>query len=339
MLKIRLGLIARGDTGGVAAQTYDFYKFMRPHKTMLINLDDYTGQTTDESKYPDAYVVRNYPTTLEWDKWLTDIDVVFTVEAPYDHELYRIARDRGIKTICQYNYEWLQHLQEPDLPKPDLFLAPSPWHIDEVRKLGVPVEYIHVPVDRQRFPFKLHYEAKRFLHIAGHRTSNDRNGTILLLEALPYIYSDIRITIRTQDELPRPYTDSRVTIIKEDIPDNSELYAGQDVLILPRRYGGLSLQLNEALSCGMPAIMLDIDPNNAWLPNYWLVPAAVQERTMIKTMIDVYACTPQALAAKIDEFAESDITNASQRANILANARSWTRMQSQYERVIRQLCA
>src|ERR1017187_7448046 len=175
MGKIRKGIIVRGDTGGLAAQTGDFYKHMNWDKVMLVNIDVYTHQHTDELMYPGAYIVRNYPTTVEWNEWLTDLDLVFTVECPYDHELYRIARERGIKTVEQQNFEFQQFHQQPELPKPDLILSPSSWRQDEVT--WAPVKYLHVPVDREKFPFKGKINAKTFIHIAGHRTFNDRNGT------------------------------------------------------------------------------------------------------------------------------------------------------------------
>ena len=333
---VRVGLITRGDRGGLAAQTYDFYKHVKPDKVMLVNIDVYTHQTTDESKYPGAYIVRNYPTTVEWNEWLTDLDVVFTVECPYDHELYRIARERGIKTIEQHNFEFQAFHQSPEFPKPDLILSPSSWRQDEV--IWAPVKYLHVPVDREKFPFKGKIHAKTFIHIAGHRTFNDRNGTVILLEALPYIKSDIKIKLFTQDELPRPYTDSKLEIIREDFPDNASLYKEGDVLILPRRYGGLSLQMNEALSCGMPVISLDIAPQNEFLPEHWLIPATLKEQTMVKTMIDVYDADPQVLAAKIDEFADSLIMVDSAIADAISSEKSWTVMLPKYIQLMEELC-
>lgn len=330
---IRIGLIARGDTGGLAAQTYDFYKHMKPDKTMLINLDKFTGQTTDESKYPDAYVVRNYPTSVNWDEWLRDIDLVFTVECPYDHELYAIARKRGIKTVEQYNLEWQQLLQQPELPRPDLFLSPSSWRQDEMKKLGV-VKYLHVPIDTKRFEWRPNARAKKFLHIAGHKTMNDRNGTMIVLEAMKYIKSDVEVVIRTQDDLP-PISDHRLTVIKDDVKDNRDLYDA-DVLLLPRRYGGLSLQRNEALALGMPVIMLDIEPNQE-LPRDWLVPATLKERTMIKTMIDVYDAKPEDLAKKIDEFADRNIGLDSVWAFDFAYRRRWPLMKREYKKVFNKL--
>lgn len=330
---LRIGLLARGDTGGLAAQTEDFYRWMKPYKTLLIDYDVYTGYHTDYTKYPDAMTVDREPSDDVLKQFLTGLDLVFTVETPYSPSLFSIARQMGVKSVLQYNYEWLQQHQD-DVPLPDLFLAPSEWNRD---KMKWPTKYLHVPVDREKFPFKAKREAQKFLHIAGHKTMGDRNGTAILLEALPYIQSQVEIVIRTQDDLPRPYTDSKLTIIKEDVSDRRDLYNDEDVLILPRKYGGLSLQLNEALSLGMPVIMPDIAPQNEFLPQWWLVKAMMKETTMIKTPVEVYECTPQDLAAKIDEFAQ-DMGPTSYSADSTAKERDWKVMKPQYEDLFEELC-
>ena len=336
---MRIGLIARADNGGLGAQTEDFYKWMKPSKTLVIDIEHLTGYPNDFSKYPDATVVKGFePQNAEIDSFLEGLDVVFTVECPYNHYLYAKAREMGVKTVEQYNFEWSAYHQSPQLPKPDLFLAPSTWRMKEIEQYA-PVKYLHVPVDREKFQFKSKHEAKKFLHIAGHKTFGDRNGTAILLDALPFIRSDIEIVIRTQDELPRAYTDHKLTIIKEDVADRRDLYNDEDVLILPRKYGGLSLQLNEALSLGMPVIMPDIAPQNEFLPEDWLVPATLKETTMIKLPIDVYECTPEALAQKIDEFANlATLRRDSEVAGSLSHEKDWRVMRPQYEKVFAELC-
>lgn len=334
----KLGLIARADNGGLGAQTHDLYVHLKPDKTLVVDISHLTGYPNDFSRYPDGVVAQGFEIQNSViDSFLEGLDVIFTVECPYNHYLYAKARQMGVKTVEQYNFEWSAFHQH-DLPKPDLLLAPSTWRMKEMGKYA-PVKYLHVPVDRQMFPFKAKHKAKKFLHIAGHRTFGDRNGTAILLEALPYIQSQVEIVIRTQDDLPRPYTDHRLTIIKEDVKDRKDLYNDEDVLILPRKYGGLSLQLNEALSLGMPAIMLNIAPQNEFLPKSWLVPAYLKETTMIKLPVDVYECTPEDLAKKIDEMAGwESLAGSSTAADIIIKERDWAVMRPRYKKMLRGLC-
>ena len=331
----RLGLIARADNTGLGIQTKEFYDHMKPTKTLVVDISALTGYANDFSRYPDATIAQGFEVdNAVYKEFLKDLDVVFTVEAAYNHALYTHARQMGVKSVCQYNFEFLGELENRELPRPDLYLAPSPWRMEEVKVLGVPVKYLHVPVNRELFPFKLHTQAKKFLHIAGHTTASDRNGTAILLDALPFIKSDVEITIRTQAALPRPYTDHRLKIIREDTPNYQDLYQGEDVLLLPRRYGGLSLQLNEALSLGMVPIMTDVAPQNEFLDPDLLIMPTRFETIMGKATIDVASCTPEALAEKIDWLASVNIQHYSRQSDKLASERSWHSMKPQYEKVL-----
>ena len=48
------------------------------------------------------------------------------------------------------------------------------------------------------------------------------------------------------------------------------MYSGFDAMVLPRRYAGLCLPMNEALMSALPVFMTNISPNNAILPPKWL---------------------------------------------------------------------
>jgi glycosyltransferase involved in cell wall biosynthesis len=89
----------------------------------------------------------------------------------------------------------------------------------------------------------------------------------------------------------------------EEIDNYQDIYHGADALILPRRYGGNCLPLNEAISTGMPVLMPDISPNNQFLDRTWLMPAEIVGQFEPRTVIDIYGVKPEDLAAKIDEFA------------------------------------
>ena len=60
---------------------------------------------------------------------------------------------------------------------------------------------------------------------------------------------------------------------------------------------------------------------------------------MIKTPIEVYECTPLALAGKIDELANSKtISYLSKESNDYASRRDWKVMQQYYEALFESLC-
>jgi glycosyltransferase involved in cell wall biosynthesis len=245
----------------------------------------------------------------------------------------------GVKTVMQYNYEFLDYFLHPEWPKPDVLLAPSKWNMDKITDWGIDIKYLPVPVNRTVFPFREKNEAKTFLHVAGHSTYADRNGTQTVLDAIQYVKSDIKFMIRSQYNLPHFVSDYRVTVHTGDAPNYWELYNGEDVLLLPRKYGGLSLQLNEAMSTGMIPLMLDVVPQNEFLAPEMLIPATHVDTISPRTVIQVHSCTPQELATKIDEvagYSEDKIKELSNFSDKYATDIDWEKMTPIYLETLEQ---
>lgn len=337
---LKIGLIARADYTGLGIQTYDFWRHMQPAKTLVIDLGHLNGQVTDASKYPGASVLKYtpYPDTRQhhpeavaaFNEFLHDIDLVFTCETPYDYYLFTEARNRGIKTVLQYNFELLDHVREPDLPRPDLFLAPSLWRYQDLKFDNK--EFLPVPVDRQQFPFRKRTEAKTFVHVVGNPAMEDRNGTNLVLEAWNHVRSDVQLKIFTQRPIYQS-RDRRVSISSHAVPDPSVFYEAGDVFVLPRRFGGLCLPLNEALSSGMPIIMTELSPQERFLDERMLVPAWSTHNVMAKMPIDVYDSDPVEIARRVDLLAENPdlVEELSAKSGMLGTILSWDEMKRWYD--------
>lgn len=339
---VRIGLVARADYTGLGIQTHDFYRHMTPDKTLVVDLHHLNGQTNDMSRYPGAQVLsytpypdtrRSHPDAIRaFRDFLKDIDVVFTCETPYDYFLFEEAQRRGVKTVLQYNFELLDHVSEPDLPRPDLFMAPSLWRYDEIafpNKVFVPV-----PVDRSRFPARPKTEARVFVHPGGNPAMEDRNGTQVLLDAWRMVKSDVSLVCYTQwGAYAAP--DSRVKIRRGTVPDQAQFYDGADVFVMPRKFGGLCLPLNEALSSALPAVMTDLDPQRAFLDPRLLVPTWHSRQAMAKCPIDIYEPHADALANKIDLLASNPdlVAESSAHSEAVAERISWERLAPLYRDV------
>lgn len=360
---MRIGLIARGDNSGLGTQTLEFYRHMHPDKTLLVDIGELNGYKC----YPERYTnnttyVRGIPRKEDIELFLDDLDVVFVAEAPYTYYLYEAARRRRIKVAVQYNYEFFDWIANPDLPRPHMLIAPSLWHYDEVEQWcaenGVEHAYLHCPVDRERLPFIEKKKARIFLHTAGRSAAHDRNGTATVLAASKYLLTPAKIWVHFQGEqglahqatqtigdytsfLAENGNPSKVVMNTWDYDDYSEVYKDADVLLLPRRYGGNCLPLNEALSTGMPCIMTDISPNNQFLPTEWLLPAERVGEFTPRTKIDIHGTSPQLLAKKIDDLYnmnEQQMIAESQKANRIAQSISWEAMAAQYMKAFEGLC-
>ncbi|MEX2116825.1 MAG: glycosyltransferase [Bacteroidota bacterium] len=342
MEKLRIGLFgAQASNKGLGIQTWEFFRHIKPAKTVVIDISDLNGMPVFPERFPGAVVHKGLPTMELIDEFLKDLDLVFTCETPYDWELgyylFHTARKLGIKTVLAPNWEFSDYHQRPNLPKPDLFALPSMWHWEEFPYANK--TFLPVPVDKTRIEARQITEARIFLHIAGKPANQDRNGTRIVIEAarlIPWAQFIIRIQDRGYIKSDIP---ANVQIIEENVDNYWDMYKTGDVLVMPRRYGGLCLPVNEALAAGMPVIMPNIDPNNRWLPEDWLVPAKNIGEITDRTPIDVMSATPYDLAQKIYEFAtDKNFGFQSIKASRIADEISWRAMKPRYLKVFSDLC-
>jgi hypothetical protein len=308
---MRLGIIARSDNTGLGNQTKELVDMLKPDKVMLINSISFNKnkQYPDRYKKYNCYYVSGFPKTHDINDFLKDLDVVLTCETFYNNSFVSIARSKGIKTFLQYNYEFLDYLQKPNEELPDTLIAPSLWGFEAVTKaFGSKSRVIHLPPPttpdlffkaKSNNTIKDH---KRLLHIGGKAAHLDRNGTNTVIEMLKYSKADYNLVIKSQSKLDIKISDSRVSIDTNSPDNKQDLYSGFDAMVLPRRYAGLCLPMNEALLSGLPVFMTNISPNDTILPQSWLVPSKKIDQFKARTMVDVYEADPEALAKLVDDY-------------------------------------
>lgn len=311
---MRLGIIARADLTGLGVQSRNWVRLLNPDKLIVIDSHVFNNNEQHFEWYAgkDGILVDGFIKPHEIEPILRNVDVLLTFEIPYSYELIRHARSRGIKTIIQNNWEFTDYLKQPELPLPDLLVNHSYWHIQQQQQLWPDITaYCPTPVFVE--DYEENYQEnlnrtgmKRFLHVAGRRTYEDRNGTNDLIEAIKLVPADLEfeLVIKAQNAEVPTFYDPRITVDRSQPVDERELYKNFDALIMPRRYGGACLPMTEALASGLPVIMTDIDPNNIVLPKEWLVKSDYKGEFMTRTMIDIFSADHQALADKITEFAK-----------------------------------
>lgn len=316
-----IGLIARADNTGLGIQTHEFYKHIQPDKTLVVDVSKLNQLPQHGYRYPDAKTVTDKMSIADINEFLDGLNVIFCCETPYNYDLFRIARNKGIKIILQYNYEFLDMKRAADIYYPDVFAAPSAWHIEDVKKEFRNVLHLPVPVNRGLLPFKEKKIYSKFLHIAGNSAVHDRNGTAAVIAAFSQVnIAGIELAVKcfnknAVNELPK--TEAKNIYLDVHNTTNYEHnYMGFDALILPRKYGGLCLPMQEALSCGMPVIMTDTSPNNNILPKEWLVPVKSKFNFQSRYTIQVNEPDISELANKIKWLAEMDEPTAIENSRI-----------------------
>jgi len=309
---MRLGIIARSDNTGLGYQTRELVKMLDPYKVMLIdssffnknrqNVDWYEG-------YSYASTRAGYPKRGEIRSFLEGLDVVFSCETFYGPIIVDMSRDMGIKTVLQYNYEFLVNMEHPDQTAPDVFVAPSLWNIDNVRaKFKDISRIVHLPPPTDPNTFAMARDTNlskvhnRILHIVGKKAAKDRNGTNTVFEMLRYSREDYDLVITSQTEIEEKPRDARLKIKYGNIKNREDLYVGFDAMILPRRYAGLCLPMNEALISAMPVFMTNISPNDTVLPSKWLCESEKIGQFRAKCIIDFYGGNPKQLAKIVDYY-------------------------------------
>ena len=308
---MRIGIIARSDNTGLGNQTKELVDMLNPSSILLINSTPFNKNKQHPEWYENYNCIKStgFPTLQQIKLFLNQVDVVISCETFYDQNFVRYAKKYGVKTILQYNYELFGNLAAPNLPVADILLSPSVWHIDHVKKLfGKQSKVIHLPPPTNPLTFSgakeinLSKNHNRILHIAGKKAAKDRNGTNTVLEMLKYSNADYELVIKSQSEIDTKIKDSRLRI-EIGNPDNREdMYAGFDAMVLPRRYAGLCLPMNEALMSALPVFMTNISPNDYILPKEWLVKSKLIETFRTKTRIELFEADAVILAQTIDNY-------------------------------------
>ena len=259
----------------------------------------------------------------EVNEFLRDIDVVLFFETPFDWSLPLRCKEHGVKTVLMPMYEWFP--RHPSYRQYiDLFLCPSKLDLEYFPN-GV---YMPVPVDPTWF--KLRRQAIRFLHNAGHIGHRNHKGTEELIKAIPYLKSDVRLTIRSQSDriyslLKGNMGFNQLDVYVGEVPYEA-LFNDHDVYVAPEKFNGLSLPLQEAYAAGLPVITTKRFPMNTWLPGELLIePESFHEASIYSNLpFQEAVVSPRAIADKINEWHGLDIRAYSLRALEWAQAHSWS---------------
>lgn len=320
VMSIRCGLIAQPHRTGLGIQQMEFARHVHPEKVLVCDLAELHAKNSRNAKrvsttnwfdhYPNRKV-KGIPGELAC-KWLLEgIDLLFVVETPLNWEIFQWARERAVKTVLQANPEFFEYF-ERSVPKPDLVLLPTNWMKDEVAKFGIPTKVLPVPIATDVLEPREITTANQFVHIAGYPPYKDRNGTEIVKRAQNM---SAHMIIHEQS--------------KKELPNYADLYKQGDVLVLPRTYGGLSLQLQEAAAVGMPIIVNENDPY-AGEPCTITVKSLPKQRLKLKAEVDYYPTHPQDLANVINQLHGTDISELSRKTREWANRRAWSTMGFSY---------
>lgn len=228
--------------------------------------------------------------------------MILTFETWYDPAIPELAKAKGVSTVIMVNPElWRDHETE----HASAVWVPSTWRIDQIPN----AEWVPFPVALDRFTQPT---GEAYLHLGGHKAKADRNGMETAIRAARH--AGIPMTVTTQDRLR---FDGRGIVLGPAKDDYWEMYDGFGVLVMPRKYGGLSLGVQEAMAAGLAVIMPDCSPNSDW-PVSLVRCQRAQKLRMPGGIIDIYETSREALAEEMQRMLNLDY-----RAEWQARGREW----------------
>lgn len=330
-----LGVVARADDGGLGNLTWELCRHLEPHKVLIMDLGELGRSDVRLDRYAglNVRVFQGLSPDRDARSWLLDgTTTLYSAETWYDDDLTNEARDAGIFRVLHVMPELHQATRHAD----EIWL-PTKYLRDRFPAARI----VPVPVALDRFEMKVRSPARHFVHVWA-PAMLDRNGTLAVLAALEMVKSAVKVTILgcqtplhlegdspvILDATPRGYPRDYFTIWPDDA----------DVLLLPRRYAGLSMPVQEAAARGMATVMTNVSPQTDWSSVIGIgtrgAPAAMK---MAGGSIEVHDPDPIALAQTIDLIAGHDeiAREASYRARAWAESRGWDVWADRYRRLLR----
>ena len=215
-------MIARCDDTGLGTQTWEIWRHLKPAVTVVVDYDRLPNHLTQHrDRYPDALFTTWKGVGEQFDSTrvlpaLQTCDVVFSVETFYDLRLSDMMK----AAVLYVNPELFRGYGSPT------YWAPTPWLLD---RLPDGTRMVPFPVAADR-PFR---RGEGFLHVAGRNASYDRNGTRPAAEAVKRIGQFLRML----HQVDMPSIQGAIQLGAED--NYWDVYSHGDVLVMPRRYGGM----------------------------------------------------------------------------------------------------
>lgn len=314
---MNIGLLARADNGGIAAQAIEFAENLPIFSTLLVDLGDKGRGHMHNYDWPNCTEVQgpridDVPRVL---KFLDGLDVVLSIETFYGGQVIELATAYGIQTVRYANPELYKNEEEAHV------VLPTEWERDRLPWATV----IPQGVSAQSSARVRTGPAKTLLHFTS-PAMMDRNGTKDFHAAMSMVNESFRVIIVGpavyQYERSQKHEWIEVT---HYAPDRLGHYTDEvDLLVLPRKYGGLSLPMLEAASFGIPTLAPDLSPQNAWFSPDALVP--IDHRDMVNMVggaFNVYSIHVKSLADRLDQLAKEPLTDLSTAALSFAERNSW----------------
>lgn len=332
---MKVGMIARSEDRGLGVLSWEWSRNMRPDRTLIVH--PHHNLFFHDTRYPEGSVVANlrddgrfeHPEMIR--AWLDGLDVVYAGETFYDWRICRWAREQCVRTVCHLMPEYFRQVLVGSPEAPDVWWAPTRWRL---RHLPSTVRVVPVPVPLDRWP-----NARRmndadpivWMHTRGSLAAADRNGTRVFMAAVQYLQREHVVILRAQDAtMPTPKVGKRTHIEMHSAATVNywDMYGGVDALVLPRRYGGLTLPALEAMGAGCALLMPNIEPQKSEWPIVGFRAVAKATLNTWTGELPIYSADPRDLARLMDVLDQDRerVRDAQEQSRAWAEDHSWGKL-------------
>lgn len=326
---MRVGTVCYATSRGLGHLARDFINHGVVNSIFVV---EHPGVPTNKDWYPHApsTPLRNMDRG-RLKEFCREQEAMLFFETPFNWELIPFCKSIGVRTYIITMYECTPITHQ----KPHRYICPSALDMEYFKTdsvlLPIPTEY----------EWKERTHALHYLHNGGYLGLRGREGTQLLVEAMRYVKSPLKLTIRCQENVRSEYIeymarDKRIEYVPQTIPYD-QLYATGDVCVQPQKFNGCSLPLQEACAAGLLMMTTDRFPMNTWLPTQPLIPPREFVPARIggaymefqEAVID-----PIVIACKMDEWYGRDIREFSRMGKQIAECYSWKTLLPLYLEVL-----
>lgn len=311
---MRLGLIARADASGLANQSHEVWRHLQPARTLVLDLGAKNRGPFRPHRFTDPDTETRVSTTIDgrpYDeeiRWLVEgTDVIYSAESPMHPGLNSYCAEHGVRLVIHANPElWDDRYGAHGA---EVWVA-TDWRLDLLPERA---EVVPFPVASDRFTPRIVEEVVRVLHVSAVAMC-DRNGTEL-----------VETAARTFDGMRLHHPGY--------VEDYWDLYDA-DALLLPRRYAGLCLTMQEAAAAGLPLVMLESDPNARHTLPELRIPVTASTTTAMKGgAIEVYDADVRDVAATVRRLADPAFAKLASACSLAwADAISWERLAPEWRK-------
>ena len=244
-------------------------------------------------------------------------DTILTWEVPGSWDFPALWASKGIRWVHMVHWDWFARDRKSIWKRAEL-LAPNRMCQAALKEQCLlESTLLPVPVDTDRFAFKLRKKADHFVSIYAYGGSHERRSLMEIFDAWGGLEKPPPLTIFAQKKPPeldelKPVPG--IEVLLGNAPDPWMLYETGDVSVQMSRYEGVGVSLLEAQSCGLPVVSINAPPMDEITPD---LSVAIRKMVAIEIMgkeLTSYIPSVESLRERIASIQGQDIKELSLKA-------------------------